>query len=85
MKNEIVKARFIGIRNAKGYRTPKPSHQYPDTNRLIPGNIYQGTLNMYRELYIHNDGTGSHNLLLEDEYEILFKTKYNMRYILIGM
>jgi hypothetical protein len=85
MKNEIVKARFIGLSKTHNYRTIKTRKPYPDTNRLIPGNIYQGTLNMYRELYIHNDGTGSHNLLLEDEYEIIYRTKYNMRYILIGM
>jgi hypothetical protein len=83
MKNEIVKARFIGIRDTNNYRSPKLPHQYPDTNRLVPGNIYEGHLTIYRELYIPNDGTGSHNLLLEGEYEILYKTKYNRKYILI--
>lgn len=82
MKNEIVKAKFIGVlqKPNRNYRTNK----YPDVNKLTIGNTYVGYINMYREFYVYNDDTGNPNLLLNGEFEILFKSKYNKRYILIG-
>lgn len=84
MKSEIVKARFIGVRNINNYRTTKnPIKPYPDVNNLSVGNIYTGTINMYNEFYIYHDDTGKPNLLLSNEYEIIYKSKYNKYYTLI--
>ena len=74
------------------YIEPKDYHssRYDD---LTPGNIYEAYYDEFGDLTIIEDDALEQNYLLPNEYEVvdslikeeIISTKYNMRYILIGM